>query len=625
MLSISTPMKSVAGAVDYYMDQRKEDYYLNGVDKVGRWFGSGAERLNLGTVVERKVFSRLLNGYSPDGREALVQNAGRPHRQACWDMTFNAPKSVSVLWAMAEPNARQLVEQAHQQAVQSALRVAEEVAGITRRGPGGKIQEQAGLVWAVFQEGTSRAQDPHLHSHAVLCNLGLRSDGTTGSIATQNLFRWKMGLGAIYQAQLVKNLEQSHHLSVEPDRSAFRIREVPEQLCREFSQRRQAIQAAMASRGEEGALAAKTAAKQTRPDKEDIPAERLFPRWHSIGEAHGWGLTQAHRLLGPGLERAIDANQLEKLIHEAIQSIPASQRNRSQLTRQAARVALAQGAAGATLFANLSRLRLPTGHRAPWHPQWPSQRTTTQTPGRSTEPAQGHDELARPQTQEASTAGASQASTFAASESPRPEPKARQRPGPRRAKARQQKKTTGRRASQKPGARDQRMETPDQPPPGHPRGEGPEIPENPQRPGRQLFWFIHLRWKALYDKKPWEVEKGKFFHVHWTQPFENGLWSVARNIQVPTVGLELPYLKLGAGRPFVSRWSRIVWKKSFLLVDFRLQHRTLSRAAPEWSPFHRVTIPALRFKLRLPKSKPAKGKSKSQESKDRTQDHGHSH
>lgn len=606
-------MKCVAGAVDYYLDLRKEDYYLSGLDKVGRWFGSGAERLGLGEVVERKVFSRLLNGLSPDGREALVQNAGQPHRQTCWDMTFNAPKSVSVLWALSDYSARKLLEQAHQQAVQTALRLAEQVAGITRRGKGGKIQEQASLVWAVFQEGTSRAQDPHLHTHAVLCNLGLRFDGTTGSIATQDLFRWKMGLGAVYQAQLAKNLQQSHHISIEPNRAAFRIREVPETLCREFSKRRKAIETAMASRGEKGALAAKTAAKETRPHKEDVPPAELFSRWHSIGEAYGWGATEVQRLLGPATGRAINANQLERLICQAIQTIAPAKLCRSELIRQAARVAFSHGADGATLFENLCRLRLSTGERVLWQPQCASQRANTQPPSLE---AKVHAEY----TQEVAATGLDLA--MAAPKETRPKPKVRKRPSKRLSKAHKHK-VKSRRARKRARILDQQVDAPDQPALGHPRGEGSELPEDLERPSRQLFWFIHLRWKALYDKKPWEQEKGKFFHVHWTCPFERGLWSVARKIQIPSIGVELPRLSFGPGKPFVSKWSAVVWKKNFLNLELRFQHRAISQAAPDWSLVRRVTIPALRFKLLLPKSKPAKGKSKAQETKDRTQSHSH--
>jgi hypothetical protein len=65
-----------------------------------------------------------------DGRRPFVQNAGDPARDACWDLTFSAPKSVSVLWALAPAAIRKQIEQAQAQAVQQALRYVEDVAGL---------------------------------------------------------------------------------------------------------------------------------------------------------------------------------------------------------------------------------------------------------------------------------------------------------------------------------------------------------------------------------------------------------------------------------------------------------------------------------------------------------------
>ena len=52
-------------------------------------------------------------------------------------------------------------------------------------------------VFATFQHRTSRAQDPQLHTHAVLVNLALRKDGTTGSLLSRPFFDQKLALGAL--------------------------------------------------------------------------------------------------------------------------------------------------------------------------------------------------------------------------------------------------------------------------------------------------------------------------------------------------------------------------------------------------------------------------------------------
>lgn len=369
MLSISNPMKSAEGAAAYYLDERKENYYINGIDKQGHWFGGAAQHLGLSGVVDREAFRNLLDGFSPDGTSTLVQNAGKSGRQACWDMTFNAPKAVSVLWAISSHEVRRQIEAIHGESVETALEKAEQVGGITRRGPGGRIHERAKLLWATFQEGTSRAQDPHLHTHAVLLNFAQREDGTTGSLHSTNLFRWKMALGAVYQADLAARLQNQLGLAIEPGKSAFEIRGVPHSLCRDLSKRRTAIEKAMGERGVSGAVEAKTAAKDTRPGKEEIPPSLLFARWRTSGEAFGWGPDQAQALIRPGRKQTVSVAQLEGWVRQAVESVPADKQHRSPVVREAARIALQHGADGSTLFGCLTRTEFADGGRVLWQPR----------------------------------------------------------------------------------------------------------------------------------------------------------------------------------------------------------------------------------------------------------------
>ena len=182
MLSISPPLTG-AGQGDYYLELAREDYYTKGGEPPGHWHGQGAKALGQKGQVTPDDLRSYLDGYSPSSKAAYVQNAGKEDRQAGWDLTFSAPKSVSVLWSQASPEVRKEIQAAQQEAVNKALSYLESEAGITRRGKGGGDKEQAGLVFATFEHGTSRAQDQQLHTHALLLNIGVRADGTTGSIA----------------------------------------------------------------------------------------------------------------------------------------------------------------------------------------------------------------------------------------------------------------------------------------------------------------------------------------------------------------------------------------------------------------------------------------------------------
>lgn len=118
MLSIGA---MVAGQSKYYTSLAREDYYLEGGEPPGKWHGRGAEALGLRGTVEGTQLANLYKGLAPDGSRSLVQlQRGRMH-QPGWDLTFSAPKSVSVLWSQADPEARRALQAAHDSACRVAL------------------------------------------------------------------------------------------------------------------------------------------------------------------------------------------------------------------------------------------------------------------------------------------------------------------------------------------------------------------------------------------------------------------------------------------------------------------------------------------------------------------------
>src|ERR1019366_5785035 len=143
-----------------YYQEHSADYYVEDLDHQGVWMGEGAEALGLEGAIERDEFQLSLAGYVA---KQQVQNAGKENRQMGWDLTYSAPKSVSIVWAGANPSHRQEIEKAHQKAVECAFDYLE-ANTVTRRGKGGYIHEPTGLVAARFNHYTSRPGDPQLHS-----------------------------------------------------------------------------------------------------------------------------------------------------------------------------------------------------------------------------------------------------------------------------------------------------------------------------------------------------------------------------------------------------------------------------------------------------------------------------
>lgn len=341
MLSIT----QIRGDGTYYTSIGRDDYLLNGGEPQGVWLGDGAKALGLTGLVEDVVYRRLMGGFSPDGGDALVRNAGTEGRRPGWDLTFSAPKSVSELWAASRnlPGLEKVIRQIHWEAVERVVRHLEEVAGEAREGFGGHTRMPVRLVVAGFEHGTSRNLDPQLHCHCVLINVGVRLDGVTRTVVSQAIYRQKMAAGALYRAELASGLRRTLGLELVAKSSWFEVAGVPQALIDEGSSRRREILAELEKSGFAGAKAAKIVARDTRETKQVIPREELFERWGRVAAKHGFGADQVRDLIRPertnippripadivaaGIERLLDRQsffserELIRVVAEATQTM----------------------------------------------------------------------------------------------------------------------------------------------------------------------------------------------------------------------------------------------------------------------------------------------------------------
>ncbi|MGE3424714.1 MAG: MobF family relaxase [Dehalococcoidia bacterium] len=288
MLSVS-----VAASAGYYSGLvGTAGYYLEGGEPPGVWLGRGAAELGLTGTVSPRDLAACFDGLDPrDESRSLVQRQtyrdGRT-RQGGWDLTFSAPKSVSTLWSqLTDPEARRRIQAAHFAAVKTAAHYLEENAAFTRRGKGGAGLERAGLVLAAFEHGTSRLEDPQLHTHLLVLNLALRKDGSWGTLRSRDLFWHQMVGGAIYRNELARHLEGLGY-STERTENGFELKGVLKELMEEFSKRSQQIREAMEKAGAEGARAAEAFALATRTQKGHVARNDLFSAWKAVGERFGF-------------------------------------------------------------------------------------------------------------------------------------------------------------------------------------------------------------------------------------------------------------------------------------------------------------------------------------------------
>ena len=275
-----------------------------------------------GAEVDGRVLRDLAAGRDPGSLEPLVRTSANGRRSVGYDLQFAAPKSVSVLAAFAGPEERARILAAHDWAVRRALDYAH-AAGliVTRTGAQGRERAPAaGVSAAVYRHFTSRAQDPQLHSHAVLLNLCIRADGATGGLDNRAILKNAGGIAALYRSELASGLRAE--LGYEAVRAGrnFEIAGVAEPVLELFSKRRAAIEAAARERGFDTAsdrVAAQAAAHGTRARKDrETPLVTLKAEWERQLVQAGWGreaLFEGVRVAADGIRTARTGSAAERV------------------------------------------------------------------------------------------------------------------------------------------------------------------------------------------------------------------------------------------------------------------------------------------------------------------------
>ena len=155
------------------------DYYSQENIVSGEWAGIGAAQLGLTGRVKEDQFIKLCHNQNPQTGELLTQRlkttrwdtdkmAEVANRRIFYDFTFSPPKSVSIQALIADD--KRLLE-SHSRAVRIAVNELQHFAG-TRIHKGLNTSERltGNVVCATFRHDTSRALDPHLHTHCVMFN-----------------------------------------------------------------------------------------------------------------------------------------------------------------------------------------------------------------------------------------------------------------------------------------------------------------------------------------------------------------------------------------------------------------------------------------------------------------------
>lgn len=258
----------------------KDNYYTKeeGLEQ-SQWRGRGAQRLNLTGQVDPDVFKALLDGEVEDQKLGRFVKGQRQHRSG-WDLTFSAPKSLSIL---SEVYGVSLVRSIHEQAVSEAIQAAEGLIDARLMVDGkSRVLATNNGVFATFTHDVNRNLDCQLHTHCYLLNLTCTERGWR-SIRNDRLMtsQREKHLGLVYRLALAKGLKAAgYELTTHRDPSLFEIKGVPQGLIDEFSTRSKEIEAWFETHKiPYTPVMAKTVALMSRQSKKAVARDKLTPLW----------------------------------------------------------------------------------------------------------------------------------------------------------------------------------------------------------------------------------------------------------------------------------------------------------------------------------------------------------
>lgn len=303
-------IRAMTGARGYAQRHLEHNDYYDQNNRVrGEWQGRGADLLGLKGEVRQEDFEAIREGVHPETGEFLrprhsadrtgVEGQVESKARALYDLTFSAPKSVSVQ-ALVGGDARLL--DAHRHAVQEALLEAERYAGTRVRLNGANHDRQTGnFIIAAYTHDTSRQLDPQLHTHAVAANLSY--DGTEGrwkALQVSGIYERRAYLTEVYRNDLAREVRalgyetESSRNSKGAD-NGFEIKGVSKELQERYSQRSgqrdEAIREFVKAQGRQPTdNEVAVLVRDTRPDKlqeistaevHGLQLERISPQEHT--------------------------------------------------------------------------------------------------------------------------------------------------------------------------------------------------------------------------------------------------------------------------------------------------------------------------------------------------------
>ncbi len=271
----------------------------------GRWVGREATTLRLAETPERGQLGTLLSGRSPRTGEPLAGGRGRTPTNAGFDLTFTAPKSVSVLLAIGDEDMRQTIIAAQERAALAGLDYLERQECFARRGVDGiHVVPAGGFVGGAYTHEMARSGDPHLHTHVVIANRVLAADGRWTAPDMRPVYAAAKTAGTIAEAELRNELSQSLGVRWQPvAHGTADVKGVPAAVLEHFSKRHTEIAEMALARGWTTERGIAEIQRETRDHKPQLDRDVARAGWRARASEHGFSDHELANVIDQGRVR----------------------------------------------------------------------------------------------------------------------------------------------------------------------------------------------------------------------------------------------------------------------------------------------------------------------------------
>lgn len=284
MMTLST----INGDAGYYGGA--ENYEIIHDDQ-GKWFGNGAETLGLRGDIAPATLDAILRGHLPDGSRLTRLKDGAESNRPGIDLTFGAPKSVSILGLMGGDT--RLVDAFRESVTETLTQLEKSVnTRVTENGEV-SLKETNSALMALFTHDINRNGEMHLHTHALLLNAthdgekwrALGSDIHNRNGIREQVYDLQVAWGQMQREILRPKIEALGYTTVNTGKNGlFEIAEVPGDVLALYSSRHAEIDAAVGPGA--SARSRQLAALKTREQKTFVDGETRQSEWWKTLEGH---------------------------------------------------------------------------------------------------------------------------------------------------------------------------------------------------------------------------------------------------------------------------------------------------------------------------------------------------